>query len=94
MNPHCNFNSINGIQSFVLANKMEQVLTYLGDFSNMVRSSLENATAHMVPLKQEIEFLHSYLRLEQMRFSDKFDYEIKILNSRDTSSIHFPLMII
>jgi LytS/YehU family sensor histidine kinase len=94
MNPHFIFNSINGIQSFVLANKMDEVLAYLGDFSNVVRSSLENATVHMVPLAQEIEFLHSYLRLEQMRFTDKFDYEIKNTNNGDVSSIHLPPMII
>lgn len=94
MNPHFIFNSINGIQSFVLANKMDEVLAFLGDFSNVVRGSLENANKQMVPLEQEIEFLNSYLRLEQMRFSNKFDFEIKTINIKSLSSTLLPPMII
>ena len=77
MNPHFIFNCINGIQYFVLANKMDQVLAYLADFSKVIRESLANANRRMVTLNQEIEFLKSYLHLEQMRFPDKFDFSIQ-----------------
>lgn len=93
MNPHFIFNSINGIQSFVLAGDMDGVLGYLSDFSKIVRFSLENATKKQVSLEQKIEFLHSYIRLEQMRFPDKFDYEIQTKNI-DAAVLFIPPMII
>ena len=76
MNPHFIFNCVNGIQYYVLANKMDAVLSYLSDFSKVVRESLGNATLRVILLEQEISFLNSYLRLEQMRFPDKFDFVI------------------
>ena len=94
MNPHFIFNSINGIQSFVLANKMDEVLDYLSDFSKVVRGSLENATKRMVPLEQEIEFLTSYLKLEKMRFTDKFDFQIKGFEDEDAGIVQIPPMLV
>ena len=48
----------------------------------------------MAPLEQEIEFLTSYLRLEQMRFSNEFDFEIKTRNIKSASSTLLPPMIV
>ena len=93
MNPHFIFNCINGIQSFVLADKMDEVLGYLSDFSKVVRSSLENATQPMVSLDQEIEFLKSYLRLEQMRFPEMFDFHIAT-NCISSTVVKIPPMLI
>lgn len=76
MNPHFIFNALNSLQYFVLSNKTDEVLAYLSDFSNIVRESLENVSRRMIPLNQSIEFVNSYLRIEKMRFPDKFDYQI------------------
>jgi sensor histidine kinase YesM len=94
MNPHFIFNCMNGIQYFVLANKMDEVLAYLSDFSKVVSQSLGSATLRMVSLEQEVDFLKSYLRLEQMRFPDKFDYDIKCCEGDDASVIFLPPMLI
>jgi hypothetical protein len=94
MNPHFIFNCMNGIQYFVLANKMDEVLAYLSDFSKVVSQSLGSATLRMIPLEQEIEFLHSYLRLEQMRFPDKFDYSISCCEGNDPAVIFLPPMLV
>ncbi len=94
MNPHFIFNTINGIQYFVLANKMDTVLSLLSDFSKVVRESLRNATQRMIPLEQEIDFLHSYLRLEQMRFPDKFVYTIQCSNGEDSGNVQIPPMVV
>ena len=94
MNPHFIFNCVNGIQYYVLANKTDEVLSYLSDFSKVVRESLGNATLRVIPLEQEVSFLHSYLRLEQMRFPEKFDYVI-FSNLVDTGgTILIPPMLV
>jgi hypothetical protein len=94
MNPHFIFNCMNGIQYFVLANKMDEVLAYLSDFSKVVSQSLGSATLRMIPLEQEIDFLKSYLRLEQMRFPDKFDYSINCCEGDDAAVIFLPPMLV
>ena len=94
MNPHFIFNCVNGIQYYVLANKMDEVLSYLSDFSKVVRESLANATLRMISLEQEIDFLNSYLKLEKMRFPDKFQYDIQCINLDRDSLILFPPMLI
>ncbi len=94
MNPHFIFNTINGIQSFILGNKTEEVLNYISDFSRIVRFSLENASSGKVSLEHKIAFLNSYLRLEQMRFSDKFEFEINTLKIGNPASIHVPPMLV
>jgi hypothetical protein len=94
MNPHFIFNCVNGIQYYVLANKLDEVLAYLSDFSKVVRGSLTNATLHRIPLEEEINFLHSYLRLEQMRFPEKFDYSIRCFDSNDVGAAFLPPMLL
>ena len=83
MNPHFIFNSINSIQYYVLTNKTDEVLSYLSDFSKVVRASLANITKKMVPLHEEIESLKSYLRIERMRFPGKFEFTLDIKASLD-----------
>ncbi|MEI7525662.1 MAG: two-component regulator propeller domain-containing protein [Mariniphaga sp.] len=94
MNPHFIFNCVNGIQYYVLANKMDEVLAYLSDFSKVVRESLENATLRAISLEQEIEFLNSYLRLEKMRFPDRFDYTIHCHGLDNDGLILIPPMVV
>ena len=83
MNPHFIFNSINSIQYYVLTNRTDDVLSYLSDFSKVVRASLANITKKMVPLHEEIESLKSYLRIERMRFPGKFEFTLDIKASLD-----------
>jgi hypothetical protein len=94
MNPHFIFNCVNGIQYYVLSNKMDEVLAYLSDFSKVVRESLANANLRAIPLEQEIDFLKSYLRLEQMRFPDKFDFNIICNGNGAFDTIMFPPMLV
>lgn len=94
MNPHFIFNCVNGIQYYVLANKMDEVLVYLSYFSKVLRESLANATLRVVPLEQEIDFLHSYLKLEQMRFPDKFAYDIRCFDSGEYGNVLIPPMLV
>jgi sensor histidine kinase YesM len=94
MNPHFIFNCISGIQFYILSNRTDEVLDYLADFSKVVRESLANATLRIIPLDHEIDFLHCYLRLEQMRFPDKFEYRINYLDGEDAGFIFLPPMLV
>ncbi len=94
MNPHFIFNSINAIQSFVLESDTESAISYLSDFSRVIRNALENVNRKMVSLRESLDFLESYLRLEQMRFPDKFTWNLEIEEGIRPEGLLIPPFII
>ncbi len=94
MNPHFVFNCVSGIQYYILAEKKKEGLAYLSDFSKVVRATLANASRKMITIDQEIDFLNSYLRMEKLRFPDKFDYDILSINKEKEAFVMIPPMLI
>jgi LytS/YehU family sensor histidine kinase len=43
----------------------------------LIRSILNNLSKEYIPFEKEVESLHDYLKLEHLRFSDKFNYTVK-----------------
>jgi hypothetical protein len=76
MNPHFMFNALNSIQEFILQNKKELASNYLGDFADLMRSYLQHSQEDTISLRDEIETLELYLKLEQIRFEEDFVYQI------------------
>ena len=48
----------------------------------------------MISLEQEIDFLNSYLRLEKMRFPDKFEYDIRSIGLEGAGIVLLPPMLV
>ena len=78
LNPHFTFNALNSIQSYILEGNTEAALDYLSDFSIVLRKNLDNATREIIPLSHELDYIKHYIKLEQMRFPDQFDFEISV----------------
>src|SRR4030065_488695 len=49
---------------------------YISNFSKLIRSFLNNMSEEYISLDDEIASIHDYLKLEFLRFGDKFDYRI------------------
>lgn len=94
MNPHFLFNSLNSIQQFILTHKEEEAVFYLNRFARLMRMILNNSEKQAVTLKEEIDALKIYIDLEKMRFSDKFDYEIKVAENIDADYEQIPTMLL
>jgi len=94
MNPHFIFNSLNSVQRFVINNDVEGVNQYLSTFANLIRQTLENSGKQLIPLSHEVKYLETYLKLEQMRSNDKFNYRININPDVDPEETYIPNMII
>ena len=93
MNPHFTFNAINSIQNFIIDNNTTQALHYLGEFSKLIRQTLENATEKLMPLAAEINFLNSYIAVQKMRF-DTIKTVLTIDSAIDKYSTQIPPLII
>ena len=94
MNPHFIFNALNSVNSFIAKNDELNANKYLSRFSSLIRNILENSDHDFIPLSKEIELLKSYIELEHIRFSDKFNYNFEIDNSINTDSFRIPPMLI
>jgi sensor histidine kinase YesM len=94
INPHFIFNSLNSIKNYILTNKPADAARYLTDFANLIRSVLQQSQQSFISLKDELEILELYIRLEQMRFENKFDFSYKIDERIDTTYIKIPALLL
>ncbi|MFN4256157.1 MAG: histidine kinase [Saprospiraceae bacterium] len=94
MNPHFLFNSLNSIKNYIAQNDPRLAARYLTKFSRLMRLILNNSKTHAVKLSLELETLDLYLELEQMRFAQKFDYQIIVSPEVDAETIEIPPMIL
>lgn len=94
MNPHFFFNALASLQSFAI-NETDNmsIAENLSKFSYIMRETLENSYREYVTIHQEIDFLSEYLKLQTMRFPDKFDFKIQNLIS-SPDDVLIPSMII
>lgn len=76
MNPHFLYNMLNTVQGLVYTNQKREAGELLGDFSDLIRSTLQASEKEDISLEQEIENLQRYLHLEKARFGDDFQYQI------------------
>ncbi|MCB0616605.1 MAG: histidine kinase, partial [Phaeodactylibacter sp.] len=94
MNPHFLFNSLNSIDSFIIRNETQKASEYLNNFARLIRLILQNSRSNYVSLKDEVEAIELYLQMENLRFRDKFTYEVRIDECIELSSIDIPPMLI
>jgi LytS/YehU family sensor histidine kinase len=94
MNPHFIFNSLNSVNRFIAENNELEANKYLTSYSRLMRNVMENSGKDFIKLSTELEQLNEYLQLEQLRFGDKFSYNIHVDESIDTESFFIPNMLI
>lgn len=94
MNPHFLFNALNSIQELVLSKDTKNAIRYLGTFSGLTRTILENSAKETVRLSEEIEMLKQYLELEKLRFGETLEIVTNIDPTLDQNGIRIPPMLI
>lgn len=77
LHPHFLFNTLNTI-SVLMKEDVTLADRLLLRLSDLLRLALNNTDAHEVPLRQELEFLRSYLEIEQTRFQDRLTVRLDI----------------
>jgi LytS/YehU family sensor histidine kinase len=77
MNPHFLYNILNTVQGLVYSNRKKEAGQLLGNFSNLMRKSLQTSENAYILLREELEILQLYLMLEKARFDETFQYDLK-----------------
>jgi len=94
MNPHFIFNAMNSIQKYIMDNDTDNAVLFLGEFSKLIRKNLDHCSRPYIFLYEKIEYLNSYIYVENKRFNNSILVELKVDKSIDTYSVEIPSMII
>lgn len=93
MNPHFMFNAMNAIQNYVISNDTLNSLHYIGEFAKLMRKTLENSSKPTITLREEIDYLKTYISIENMRFSHGVEVDFQI-NDHVNLSSKIPTMLL
>jgi len=94
MNPHFIFNCLGSIKQMILENEQENANDYLNKFSKMIRLSLEYSRRPYVTIREDLDYLHNYLRMELVRFDHSFTYHIEVEEGICAEEIGVPPMMV
>lgn len=91
LQPHFLFNTLNTI-SVLMQEDTAAANRMLMRLSELLRVSLKSNNTNEITLRQELDFLRSYLEIEQTRFHDRL--KIKIEATPDTLDARVPNLIL
>lgn len=94
MNPHFIFNAMNSIQNYIIDNDSNEALMYLGQFSKLIRQTLNNSSKTRISIAEEIDYLESYVKLEKMRYKHSIMYVVNVDSDIDVNETYIPPMIL
>jgi sensor histidine kinase YesM len=77
LNPHFMFNCLNSIRALVAENP-ERAQSAITELSNLLRRSLQAERLPLVTLREEMETVSEYLRLESLRYEQRLQVETAI----------------
>lgn len=82
LNPHFLFNALNSISSLIDQDQ-KSAQTMISRLGDLLRQVLYEKTVHMIPLRQELDYVRSYLDIEEVRFGDR----LKVVYKMDPKSL-------
>ena len=92
MNPHFIFNALNTIKGYYSEGNIQEASNYISNFSKLLRLLLENVEQY-ISLSLEVEMLDLYLQLTQVRYKNKFSYNINIDKDLNASETGIPTLL-
>ncbi|TVZ24092.1 hypothetical protein JM84_3051 [Dokdonia sp. Hel_I_63] len=94
MNPHFTFNAMNSIQNYIIDNDVDNALFFMGEFSKLMRATLDYSSQAKITLEQELNYIKRYVLVENMRFGNKVSFVIIIQKSIDPDEVYILPMLL
>jgi len=86
VSPHFFMNTLNNIHSLIDVNT-EEAKEAIIKLSKLMRHLLYDSEAEKIPIKNELDFISSYINLMKLRFSEKVNINLEIPNNVPQKSI-------
>ena len=78
LEPHFLFNTLNAITALVELGRQEEAVKTLLHLKTILRSTLAQQLPEKVPVAQELAVIENYLAIEQIRFSDRLQIDMRV----------------
>jgi two-component system, LytTR family, sensor kinase len=78
LQPHFLFNALHTVGSLILQRKNDDALRILAELGDLLRITLDRQSAGSITLREEIEHLERYLRIEEARFGDRLSVRWRV----------------
>lgn len=87
LNPHLLFNVLAGVSTLIRSGRMEQAEQATMKLADFYREMLLADFSRPTTLMDEIDMIHSYLEIEQMRFPDRLSVEFVVPPAHEKASM-------
>lgn len=77
INPHFLYNTLDTINCMAQVQGNEDISTMVLSLGNLFRASIMQQK-ELIPLEEELEFLKSYIQIQEIRFKDRLRFQIDI----------------
>lgn len=94
MNPHFLFNCLNGIYHCILSSDIDKAADYVSNFARLLRMVLMHSEKNFISLREEVDLLGHYLKIESLRSDKPFEFDIQIDEGIDPDDYFVPGMLI
>ncbi len=92
LQPHFLFNTLQNVIALMNDGSATRATSMLGSLGDLLRRSLANRDRQEVPLAEELEFLASYLEIEQTRHGDRLRLIVSV--PAEVSGAYVPMLIL
>ncbi|MGM9616906.1 sensor histidine kinase, partial [Butyricicoccus sp.] len=94
INPHFLYNTLETIRMQALANGNRDVATSIKLLGKSMHYVLENTGTDFTTLSKELDYIRTYLTIQQIRFGDRVNFSIQIQDNLDPEQYHIlPLLL-
>jgi hypothetical protein len=93
LDPHFTFNIFSSFSNLINEKDTERANYIFDKYAGLLKTSVINSANVQISLREELDFVASYLELEKFRYSDKFTFQINIRESIN-DQIAIPKMIV
>jgi two-component system sensor histidine kinase YesM len=90
INPHFLYNTLEAITGIAVVEGQSKIKTMTRSLSNIFRYSIKGGD--VVPLREEIRMIESYVQIQQIRFADRFSVHYAL--SEEALAFAIPKMIL
>jgi hypothetical protein len=94
MNPHFTFNAMNTIQGFIFNNDSRNSTIYISEVASLMRQTLDNSAKQTITIENETAYLETYIKLENLHFENRIQYQIRVDDTIKKSCLEIPTMLL